>query len=378
MLRAILALSFPHFRFGPADMAGALFAAPADYLDAVDLKAVEVSGMVKEDVQQEIFDCSEIPCPLLDMIGTGSCDNSYTEWTEDELEAPDLTNAAVSGADAPATATTAGNLLRKGNHTQICVKYVYVTERVQNVATHSIGDTLAYKTMRKMQANRRDIEAIMLSNQASVADNNNATAGKSAGLGAWITTHRSVGSGGTGGGFQTTKLVTAYTPGARRALTWELIADQIEGVYNEGSNPTVLMSVPGVTKRLARFLFTTSYAAIPTANVEGTGGGATQTSQGYIDTFRTDFGFTMKIVPNRLQQEYEAADTGTQSAAAVFGFDLDYLSVAYLHSMKIEPLAKLGLSHRRMISADWTQKCLLERAHFVIHDINSAATVTAT
>jgi hypothetical protein len=351
--------------------------APADYLDAKDLKDVAANGMVKEDVQQEIFDCSEIPCPLLDMIGSGSCSNSYTEWTEDELEAPDLTNKVVSGADAPVAATTAGNLARVGNHTQISAKYVYVTERVQNVATHSIGDTMAYKTMRKMQALRRDIEAIMLSNQASVADDNNSTAGQAAGLGAWIVSHQSV--TGSGGGFNTsTKVVAAYTPGARRALTWEMIADQIEGVYNEGSNPTILMSVPGVTKRLARFLFTTSYAATPTANVNGTGGGADQTSQGYIDTFRTDFGFTMKIVPNRLQQTYEATDSGTTPAAAVFGFDLDYLSVAWLHSMKVEALGKLGLSHRRQLSADWTNKPLLERAHFVIHDINPAATVTAS
>lgn len=361
---------------GPRDMWGSLFAAPADYLDAKDLKDVAVGGIVREDVQQEIFDCSEIPCPLLDMIQSSSCNAQYTSWVEDELEAPSLSNALVSGADAPATATDAGNLARKGNHTQICGKYVYVTERSQNVATHAIGETMAYKTMRKMQANRRDIEAIMLSNQASVEDNNNATPGKAAGLGAWITTHSDV--TGSIGGFQSTTLVTLYTPGARRALTWEMIADQIEGVYNEGSNPTILMSVPGVTKRLARFLFTTSYAATPTANVNGSGGGVAQVSQGYIDTFRTDFGFTMKIVPNRLQQTYESTDSGTTPAAAVFGFDLDYLSVAYLHSMKVEALAKLGLSHRRQITADWTQKCLLERAHFVIHDINPAAAVTAS
>lgn len=352
-------------------------AAPADYLDAKDLKDVAAGGMVKEDVQQEIFDCSEIPTPLLDMIQSGSCDNSYTEWTEDELAAPDLANAVVSGADAPATATTAGSLARVGNHTQISVKYVYVTERVGNVATHSIGDTMAYRTARKMQELRRDQEAIMLSNQASVADDNNSTAGKAAGLGAWLTSHRS--ATGSGAGFNTTtKVVAAFTPGARRALTWEMIADQIEGVYTEGSNPTVLMSVAGVTKRLARFLFTTNFAATPTANVNGSGGGVDQTSQGYIDTFRTDFGFTMKIVPNRLQQTYESTDSGTTPAAAVFGFDLDYLSVANLSPMKVEPLAKLGLSHRRQISVDWTQKCLLERAHFVIHDINPAATVTAS
>ena len=45
---------------------------------------------------------------------------------------------------------------------------------------------------------------------------------------------------------------------------------------------------------------------------------------------------------------------------------------------QLTPLAKLGLSHRRQITVDWTQKCLLERAHFVIHDINPTTAVTAT
>jgi len=351
-------------------------AAPADYLDAKDLKDVAVGGLIKEDVLQQIQDCSEIPTPFLDMVGTDTCKADYTEWVEDELEAVDITNKIVSGADAPATATTAGALARVGNYTQISAKYVYVTERAQNVDTIAIGETMAYRTMRKLQALRRDVEGIVLSNQASVRDDNSSTAGQTAGLGAWLTSH--VSAAGSGGGFQSTKLVTAFTPGARRALTWELIADQIEGCYTDGANNTVLMSVPGVTKRLARFLFTTTYAAIPTANVQGSGGGVDQTSQGYIDTFRTDFGFTMKIVPNRLQQTYESTDTGTTAAAAVFGLDLDYLAVAYLHSCKVEALAKLGLSHRRQLSVDYTLKCKLERAQFVIHDINPASTVTAT
>lgn len=351
-------------------------AAPADYLDANDLKNVLAGGMVKEEVQQKIFDCSEIPTPFLDMVREGACSNSYTEWTEDELENPDIANAAVSGADADALATDAGNLARRGNHTQICVKTVKVTERAGNVATHSIGDTMAYKTMRKMQALRRDVEAIAVGRQASVQDDNNVTAGKSAGLGAWIVTNDSHGAGGSATGFNTgTKLVAAPVVGARRALTWVLLSDQIEAVYVKGGNPTVVMSNAGLCKRLARFLFTTAYAATPTANVNGSGEGVTQTSQGYIDTFRTDFGFTMKIVPNRLQQTYN--DSGAAAAVDVYGLDLDYLEVGYLHTYKVDPLAKLGLSNRRLLSVDWTLRVNLERGLFDVRDINPTADVTA-
>jgi hypothetical protein len=350
-------------------------AAPADYLDTADLKNVDAGGLVREDVLEQIFDISEIPTPFLDLVREDTCRNSYTEWTEDELDAPDTTNAVVSGSDvSPDTSATGA---RVGNHTQISVKGVSVTERAQNTDQIGFGDTLAYKTMRKMQELRRDVEAIALMNQASVADDNNTTAGKAGGFSAWLSTHSYSGTGGAAGGFNnTTKVVDAATPGDGRALTWEMVATAIESVYEVGGNVTTLMSVPAITKRLGRYLFSTPYAAAPTQNVGGTSP-TDQVSQGYIDMFRTDFGFTMKIVPNRLQQVYDSGDTVPVDVADVFLIDPEHVGIGYLHSYKVEPLAKLGLSHRRMISVDWTVKCFLERAHAVIRDIIPTSAVTA-
>jgi len=66
-------------------------AAPADYLDTVDLKAVAANGLVNEDVLQQIFDISDIPTPFMDLVGTDTCKNNYTEWVQDSLQAVDLT-----------------------------------------------------------------------------------------------------------------------------------------------------------------------------------------------------------------------------------------------------------------------------------------------
>lgn len=351
-------------------------AAPADYLDAVDLKNVAAGGLVREDVMAEIFDISEIPTPFLDLARSDTAKNSYTEWTEDELAAPDITNAVVSGSDATGAATAASGA-RVGNHTQISTKEVAVTERAQNVDVIGQSDQLAYKTMRKMQELRRDVEAICLTPQASVADDNNTTAGKSGGLAAWLKTNSYHGTGGSAGGFNnTTKVVDAPTAGDGRALTWEMVATAIQAVYTVGGNTTVLMSVPALTKGLSRYLFSTPYAAAPTANVQGSGGAVNQTSQGYIDVFRTDFGFTMEIRPNRLQQVYDSGDTVPVDVCDVFLLDPAHVGVGYLHSYKVDPLAKLGLSIRRMLSVDWTLKVYLERAHAVIRDIIATSAVT--
>lgn len=358
-------------------------AAPADYLDVSDLKSVAAGGLVREDVLDEIFDISDIPTVFLDMIGTDGFSNPYSEWTEDKLAAPSLTNRRVSGSDVASTDNDATNAngKRVGNHAQISTKEVMVTERSQNVDVIGRSDEMGYQTSQRLIELRRDVEAICTSQgQASVQDDNNATPGQSATLGSWITTNKDLGVGGAVPGFQTgTKLVTAQTAGAERALTFALIRTQIENVYTLGGNPTVLMSVPGVTKRLAEYLFTTPNAAAPTANVNGTGAGVAQVSQGYIDTFKTDFGTLMQIVPNRLQQTYLSigGDPDPQ-VANVYGLDPRFWRLGLLYGWKVEPLAKLGLSHRKMLHVDWMLKAFLERANFLIADIDPTLAVTAT
>jgi hypothetical protein len=374
-------LKFLQSDFVPVLSGICFMAAPADYLDAIDLKNVLAGGLIREDVLDQIFDISDIPTPLLDMIQTDSFSNSYSEWAQDRLYAPSLTNAVVSGSDRASTDNDAlmTQAARVGNHAQISTKEVFITTRGQ--AMNSIGqsDDMGYHTARRLQECRRDVEAIMLSGQASVADDNNATAGKSAGLGAWLTTNTSFGAGGSAPGFQTgTKLVSAQVPGEGRGLTMTLLSQQIENVYLLGGQPTVVLSHPSLTKRLAQFLFTTVYAAKPTQNVDGTGKGVAQISQGFIDSFKTDFGFMMQIVPDRLQQTYADAAGGTaQNVVNVYGLDPRFLRLGLLYGWKIDVLAKLGLSDRKLISADWMLKVLLERAHFNIADVNPTTAVVA-
>lgn len=357
-------------------------AAPADYLDVSDLKAVLAGGLVREDVLDSIFDISDVPTVFLDMIGTDSFTNSYSEWTEDRLAAPVLTNRRVSGSDVASTDNdaTVANAKRVGNHAQISTKEVMVTERGQNVDTIGRSDEMGYQTAQRLQELRRDVEGICTSiGQASVQDDGATVAGQSATLGSWITTNKNLGAGGAVPGFQTgTKLVTAQTAGEERALSFDtMIGPMIEAVYLLGGNPTVLMSVPGATKRLAKFLFTTPYAAAPTANINGSGAGVAQVSQGYIDTFKTDFGTLMQIVPNRLQQTYASigADPDPQ-VANVYGLDPRFWKLGLLYGWKVEPLAKLGLSHRKMLHVDWMLKAFLERANFLIADIDPTLAVT--
>lgn len=355
-------------------------AAPADYLDAADLKAALAGGLLNEDVLQQVYNLDKgIRTEFTDMVGTDSFSNSYSEWINDDHAAPDINNAVVSGSDASTvTATTA---TRVGNHAQISQKAVAITTRGEKV--DSIGGTgsSAYNVAKKTNELRRDIEAIALGNQASVADDNNTTAGKTAGFGAWIESNYQGGTNSVAGGFNTgTKVVDAPTIGEAQTLAMSQIRTGIESCYNAAANPSVLMSVPAVTKAIGSFLLSSAgapFRAAPTANISGDGMGTGQTAQGYVDVIVSDFNVTLKIVPNRLQQQYDSTDSTPVSVADVFLIDPEFAALSYLYGYQVTDLAKLGLSDRKQVSTDWMTKVYREDAHAKIAEIDPTQAMTA-
>lgn len=340
-------------------------------LDSADLKAVTRGGLIREDVMNKIWDISKIPLPFTDMVGTESTTNEYKEWTTDELAAPDVTNAVVDGSDASGNDTKTG--ARVGNHCQISDKIVRVSYRAD--ASNIIGRAkeLSYQLMRRQQELRRDVEAIALFNQASVADNGDAVAGKAGGLPSWLETNS---INGTAGGFNpATGLTVARTPGAKAALTEKDIRDAMESVYQEGGNPTKMMSIPSVIRKFSEYLFSSS-ARVATLMSDQGKSTEQATALGSVNVFVTDFG-TLTMIPNRLQQKHKDSG-GTDDVADVFILDPEYLSLCYLEGYRTETLAKTGLAENRQMCVDWTLIVNTEKAHAIIGDIDPTAAVTAS
>lgn len=341
-------------------------------LASSDLKAVQAGGLIREDVMNKIWDISKIPLPFTEMVGTGSADNEYKEWTTDELAAPDTTNAVGDGADATGNDTATGQ--RVGNHHQISDKVVEVTYRSNASNTIGRAKELAYQLIRRQQELRRDVEAIALLNQASVADDNSSSVvGKAGGLPSWIETSH---TNGTAGGFNlTTKLTVARTPGVRAALTEDNIRDTVESVYNEGGNPTKLMSIPAVIRKISEYLFTSS-ARVGTIMSDQGKSREKAAALGSVNVFVTDFG-TLTMVPNRLQQTYLDSG-GVNSAADVFILDPEYVSLCYLQGYRTDELAKLGQKERRQMLVDWSLIVNNEKAHGIIGDVNYQTAMTTS
>ena len=333
---------------------------PADEWSGADLSGVARSGIINEDVMQSIWDISNVPLPFSDRCGTMSVGNSLHTWTQDTLADPDLTNAAIDGADLTANDAVGG--ARVGNHCQISTKRVSVTTRARNSNTIGRADELAYQVSRRQIELRRDREAILLENQASVADNGDSVAGKLGGLPTWMETNTSFGSLGAAGGYNTTDgLTDVYTAGTTAAISEATIRDLVESVYDNGGESQVLMSVPKAIRLISEYMFTDT-AKIATLQSDQGKSRDPAAALGTVNFFITDFG-SLELVPNRLQQYVDTND------AEIHILDFQYLRLSFLHGYKVEPVAKTGLADKRIMSVDGSLAVLNEKAQALYADV---------
>src|SRR5690606_6383779 len=148
-------------------------------LTAADLKAIAAGGLIAEDVLRKVYDISPFETPYLDVLQGGTYTNPFHEFVQDTLAPTTLANAEIDGADITAQTTATG--ARVGNHGQISSE----TVKISTTTEHSdvIGRTAeeAYQTMKRLHELRNKQEATALSNQASVKDDGDAVAGKTAG-----------------------------------------------------------------------------------------------------------------------------------------------------------------------------------------------------
>lgn len=342
----------------------------ANNWDSTDLKSVDFEGWINESVLQQIFDISRIPLPLTDLIGSGSHGNEYHSWLTDSLNPPVAGGWVVDGADAGDDESEAG--ARIGNHSGILDKVVKVSTRARNSDTIG-GEALAYQIRQRNRELRQDVEANALGIQGSTeSDANAGTAGVPASLPVMMEKFDN-GSGGSGGVFSS-GIWSPWTPGTATALTETMVRDAAQAAWEDGGNPTHLMSVPSVIRHLSEYMFTSS-SRIATLTGETNNNGPV-TGMGSVNVFLTDFNVELRFAPNRLQLPYDSSGGTPGDVASVLLLDPDYAEISYLHGYRVEPLAKTGLADNRQMAVDLTYVCHEPKAHRAIMDIDVAAAVT--
>jgi len=343
----------------------------AGNVDSADLKAIKTGGLIKESVLDKIFDISKVSLPYTEMVGKTTHKNERFDWVVDKLDAPDLTNAVVDGSDAGPAADASGE--RVGNHSQTSTKVIAVSHRADDSDRIGAEKEFAYQLSRANNHLRRDLEAISLSDQASVADNGSTTAGKTGGLGSWIATNVFDASGAeveaVGYNHTTGKTTTPTAVETGAALSWGGVKSCIQAVYEEGGDVSVLMARPSVIAAISEFAYS---GEVPIASLTADQGKSQdkQAAVGAIQVIVTDFG-KVKLVPNRIMQPM------TDGNDCVYLLDPEYLSTSYLSGIQGYDLAKTGLSNKKMLATDWGVRCHNERAQAMIVGVDSAEAVVA-
>ena len=342
-------------------------------VDGRDLANIKTGGLIKESVMDKIHDLSKIALPYTDMIGRSTHKNERTDWVLDKLEAPDLNNAVVDGSDAGAAADASGE--RVGNHSQSSTRVISVSHRADDSDRIGAAKEFAYQLQRASDHLRRDIEAISLTDQASVPDDGASQPGMTGALGSWIASNVFTASGAevaaVGYNHATGKTTTpdAIDADAGEALSYGAIKDAIQAVYEEGGDVSVLMARPSVIANISEFCYSSD---VPIASITADQGKSQdkQAAVGAISVIISDFG-KVRLVSNRLMPAM--SDTHD----CVYLLDPQYLSTSYLSGVQGYDLAKTGLSNRKMLAADWTVKCLNERSQAMIIGVDPAEAVVA-
>ncbi len=303
---------------------------------------------IREDLDAALSSISPVETVFMSTIGTRNVDNTYFEWSEVDLAAA-ADNRAVEGDAATNSAPT--NAVRKGNYTQISTKTVEVSSTNQAVNGVADAQTVAKQVAYKLSEMKRDMEKMLLDNVAASAGTAS-TARQTAGLPAFLTTNTSRGTSGADGTTSGTGSAgypnAAATDGTKRNVTETLLKGIIADCWDAGAEPSIVLCGSSQKQTISGFTGNaTKYQEVDGKKLTAA-----------VDIYVSDFG-TLQIVPARHVRPRD-----------VFVLDPNYASVAYLQTAKQEPLAKNGLSERRLISAEYGLQVTSEKAHGIIADVN--------
>lgn len=301
----------------------------------------------REDLSNVIYNISPTDTPFLTSAGKTAATAVYHEWQTDSLASVNTSNAVVEGATA--SDATISPTTRVGNRTQISQKTIKISGTLETVNKAGRKSEKAYQLAKASSEIKRDMEAILLSNQVASAGDSS-TARVLGGLQTWLSSNYSGGTSGTAGSLGTTARVT----GTDRAFTSTILNTVIQSTYTNGGSPTILMVTPAQKVVASTFAgIATRFKDVP-SNVQAAIIGA-------ADVYVSDFG-VLSIIPNRFIPNADGDDVA-------FLLDPEMAAVAYLRPFQTNELAKDGDSDKTQLLVEYTLEVKNQAAHGIIADL---------
>ena len=338
---------------------------------AADLRAVDLGGLVAEDVFPRLFNLSQVERPLIDSIGSTTAKSTKKEFTDKTLAQPSSTNALPENADL-STRDDSRHGNRYYNYCQQMGKVIKTSQRGRDVKLTYDADEFLQQLMDAGEELRLDEEAAAVSRNAATDEviTPGAEAGSlMAGCATWALHNTSRGAGGAdavldgngtfpdqGGG-----PTTAPTAGTARGFTETLLRDTLRAGWKDGARFNLMMSTGDMIENIGNYMFTSSarvatlQSDVPQSNrtTATAGNGARQggiVAQGAVNMFVGNFG-VVTLTPNRQMETYDAA--GTDVVDILF-IDTRYPMMATLHGYATKDLGVTGLYDQQVLYCDKT------------------------
>lgn len=299
----------------------------------------------REDLSDIIYDISPTETPFLSSIARTSATGTKHEWQKDALASASSTNFVIEGDDATTDASTATSRLY--NYRAISDKVAVVTGTQDAVKKAGRRNEMAYQMEKRSKELKRDVEKILLENNASVVGNDT-LAPECAGAQAWIKTNTSIASDAVASAGNGTD---AHTDGTARAAQESFVETVLASAWSSGGNPSLGIMNSFQKRKFAAF----------TGNSTRMSNGDKAKVMNSVDVYIDPLGTEVRLVPCR------QAPTDVQ-----YFFDTEYVKFAVLRDFSQWDLAKTGDSTRKQIIVEYTLEMCNEAAHAGVYDLTTS------
>lgn len=310
----------------------------------------------REDLSDMIYRIDPTDTPFMSGVEREKAEAVNHEWQTQALAAPDNTNAQLEGDDGSTNAATP--TVRLGNQCQISTKIARVTGTQQAVEHAGRDNELAYQEMLKGLELKRDMEYILLGNQAKVTGNGT-TARKTASVLSWLKSNTALGTAGSPADPSAADGTGTRTDGTQRAFTEPVMKGVLSSIWTNGGKPNTIM-VGAFNKQV----FSTF-----TGRATTTQDTKSKKITASVDAYESDFG-TLQVVANRFMRQDGSSRVGREALI----LETEKWAVAFLNgrNMISIPLAKTGDSDRRQILAEYALVARNEKSSGIVADLTTA------
>lgn len=229
-----------------------------------------------------ISNLSPIETPFVSMTGKEAVNQTKFYWQTDRLTPAVMPNV-IEGSDAVESATT--STVVNDNVTQILRKVIKVSDTVNSLANYGRGRELAYQMEKSGKALKRDLEVILLSDQAKV-EGNASTARKTAGFRSLVATKGTADSD--------TGAVVHFDAAGKDAFVEADLYSMFYNLYLSGSKADTIMFHPQFASFFAKLV---EHGADDSRMKVFYG--PDEKFVHYVNTIVDQLGTQWKLVPNR-------------------------------------------------------------------------------